>query len=456
MADQAQMALIEAQQATEKSELTQEAHPQKPVPSWNFGLRLAFRFCFVYFTLYCLSNQIIAELFPIPKVNFEGLGVIWPMRQITFWIASHIFHITTPLVYTGSGSGDKTFDWIQNLFMLVFSVMAVAIWSVLDRRRKNYVNLYKWFYLFIRFALASELLIYGFSKLIPLQMPYPSLYRLTEPYGNISPMGVLWSSVGASPAYEIFTGCAETLGGLLLILPRTSLLGAFVALADMTEVFTLNMTYDVPVKLLSFHLILLSLFLLAPEARRIITFFFSRTAVEPSTRPPLFRSLRANRVALIVQIVFALYLVGMNIYDGIESWHTYGGGRPKPSLYGIWNVEAMSIDGVVHSPLLTDNDRWRRVIFDFTTFTWFQRMDDTTAGFGSTINDKDKTLSLAKNADKNWKASFSFDRPAQDQLVLDGSMDGHKIHMALKLVDRNKFTLVNRGFHWINDYPFQR
>ena len=76
-------------------------------------------------------------------------------------------------------------------------------------------------------------------------------------------MGVLWSSIGSSPAYESFAGCAELLGGILLIVPRTTTLGALVCLADMTQVFMLNMTYDVPVKLLSFHLILLSLFLLA-------------------------------------------------------------------------------------------------------------------------------------------------------------------------------------------------
>ena len=43
-----------------------------------------------------------------------------------------------------------------------------------------------------------------------------------------------------------------------------------------------------------------------------------------------------------------------------------------------------------------------------------------------------------------------------DQLVLDGTMDGHTIQMRLKLVDRSKLTLVSRGFHWINEYPFQR
>lgn len=457
MANHAQMAPIGAQKLAETHV---EAQPpaQEPVPTWNFGLRLAFRFCFVYFTLYALSNQIIAELVPIPGLpfSFQGLGIIPPMRQITFWMASHIFHVNHPLVYTGSGSGDKLFDWVQLVFMLTFSVLALAVWSVFDRRRPNYATLYKWFRLFIRFCLVSEMFVYGFAKLIPLQMPFPTLNRLLQPYGNFAPMTVLWSSVGSSHSYEIFTGCAETLGGLLLLLPRTTTLGAFVCLADMVQVFTLNMTYDVPVKLLSFHLLLLSLFLLAPEARRILTFFFTSRAVEPSRQPPLLKSLRANRVLLAVQVLFGLYLISLNLYGGIRAWHTFGGGRPKSALYGIWNVEQMSVDGVVRSPLLTDYDRWRRVTFDFATFTSFQRMDDSFTVFGSTINDKDKTISFTKATDKNWKSNFTFDRPAPDQLVFDGTMDGHKIHMQLKLFDRNKFTLVNRGFHWVNDFPFQR
>jgi len=271
-------------------------------------------------------------------------------------------------------------------------------------------------------------------------------------------MATLWSSVGASPAYEIFAGSAETLGGILILIPRTATLGALVCLADLTQVFVLNMTYDVPVKLLSFHLILFSLFLLAPEAGRLFSFFFSERAVAASSQPPLCRARRANRAAVVLQVLFAVYLVGTNIYGGIQDWHSYGGGRPKPSLYGIWSVEQMSIDGQVRSPLLTDYDRWRRVIFDSFagTRTSFQRMDETFASFDCSISDKDKTLTLTKSGDKNWKASFNFDRPAPDQLILDGAMDGHTVHMQLKLFDRNKLTLVNRGFHWINDYPFQR
>ncbi|HVG89974.1 MAG TPA: DoxX family protein, partial [Alphaproteobacteria bacterium] len=165
---------------------------------------------------------------------------------------------------------------------------------------------------------------------------------------------------------------------------------------------------------------------------------------------------RANRVALALQVVFGLYLIGMGIFSGIGAWKRFGGGRPKSALYGIWNVEQMSVDGEIHPPLLTDQARWRRVVFDFPTLTQFQRPDDTFTGFGSAISDKDKTLTLTKPADKNWQATFAFVRPTPDQLVLNGSMDGHQVQMKLKLQDRDKFTLVNRGFHWINEYPFQR
>jgi hypothetical protein len=111
------------------------------------------------------------------------------------------------------------------------------------------------------------MLSYGMIKAIPLQMPAPGLTRLLEPFGRFSPMGVLWYSIGASRPYEIFAGCAELAGGILLFIPQTATLGALICLADSIQIFTLNMTYDVPVKPFSFHLIVLSLFPLVAYRR---------------------------------------------------------------------------------------------------------------------------------------------------------------------------------------------
>jgi len=410
----------------------------------------------VYFGLYCLTTQILGSLFTNPEVDVPDPSTLWPMRQIIFWTAAHIFRVAHPLVYSGSGSGDKTFDWVAAFCLLILAILATFIWSLLDRRRENYATLYKWFRAFIRFALASQMFAYGLAKAVPLQMPFPYLYKLVEPYGNFSPMGVLWSSVGASPAYEIFAGSAEMVAGILLIFPRMTTLGALVCLIDSAYIFTLNMTYDVPVKLFAFHMILMSLFLLAPEFSRLADFFLSNRAAAPSTQPPLFRTRRANRIALAVQIVVGIWLIGINAYGSWTGWHTDGGGRTKSELYGIWNVEQLSIDGQIRSPLLNDYDRWHRVIFDFPDRVTFQRMDDTYAGYGASINVNDKTLALTKGDEKNRKGDFHFQRPAQDQLTLDGNMDGHTVHMRLQLVDRNKFLLVNRGFHWIQEYPYNR
>ncbi|HEY4679313.1 MAG TPA: DoxX family protein, partial [Candidatus Angelobacter sp.] len=226
MADHAQVALDSTLQPAEVLE------QESAVPKERWGLlpRIAFRFCVAYFTLFALSNQILGGLFPIPKIDIPELSAHWPLRHITFWTATHIFRIKHELVYTGSGSGDKTFDWVLAFCLLVMAALITCVWSILDRRRENYVMFHKWFRLAMRFMLASEMFLYGLDKIIPLQMPFPHLTRLLEPYGNFSPMAVLWSSVGASHSYEIFTGCAETLGGILLLTPRTATLGALVCL----------------------------------------------------------------------------------------------------------------------------------------------------------------------------------------------------------------------------------
>ena len=278
------------------------------MPHWSLAHRVAFRFCFTYFALFCVATQIIGGLFPTAMVDIDGAGVLWPMRPVTFWTAAHIFHAKLPLVYTGSGSGDKTFDWVLAFCLLVFAALAAGAWSILDRKRENYVTMHKWFRVFIRFALAGQMFVYGMDKVIPLQMPFPYLTRLLEPFHDFSPMGVLWASIGASPAYETFAGSAEMLGGILLIVPRTTTLGALVCLADLTQVFMLNMTYDTPVKLFSFHLILMAVFLLAPEFSRLADFFFRNRGAGPSTQPSGNRDMSAPAFPTIFTLLGKLGL----------------------------------------------------------------------------------------------------------------------------------------------------
>jgi hypothetical protein len=249
----------------------------------------------------------------------------------------------------------------------------------------------------------------------------------------------------------MFTGFTELLGGLLLLVPRTMVLGAIISLAALVQILVLNLTYDIGLKQFAFHLLLLALLLLGPELRRLARFFLVGAPVPPSPEPPLLRTSRANRVAVAAQIAFGLYLVGMFGYVSLSRWYASGGGgSPKSPLYGIWDVEQLSVDGLARSPVLNDYDRrWRRVIFDSLDEMAFQRTDDSFAHYGVAVDVDLRRVRLTKSHSASWQATFTFERPTPDRLVLDGTMDDHVVRAELKRVGLDSFRLLNSGFRWI-------
>jgi len=422
-------------------------------PRWSLTSRVAFRFSVIYFGLYVLITQMLGGLLVPGSFDVPPLQELPPLKNFVTWTAAHVWGISRPLVITGSGSGDKTFDWIAAFCLLVFAAIATAVWSVLDRRRDNSVTAHKWFHVFLRFAAGSTMLVYGMSKAIPLQMPAPGLTRLLEPFGEFSPMGVLWASIGASTAYERCVGSAEIAAAVCLFIPQLSLVGALILLVDSVQIFILNMTYDVPVKLFSFHLILMALVLLAPDARRLLNVLVLNRSTLASSMPPLFRGLRMRRIMTAVQIALGAYLVAMNLVSARQSWFIYGGGAPRPPLYGIWDVDKMTMDGVERAALVTDYDRWRRIIIQNSRAVVFQRMDNSLVYYPTTTSMAAGTITFDR---QSVKTQLEFDRTDPQSMSLHGDFNGHKIRMNLRLFDHTKLTLLNRRFNWVQEYPFNR
>ena len=215
------------------------------------------------------------------------------------------------------------------------------------------------------------------------------------------------------------------------------------------------MSYDVPVKLFSFHLILLALLLILPERTRLRNFFLLNRTANPAVAT-VIRSRRKSRLILAAQVCFAIYVTATMAYGAKQGWTEFGGGAPKSLLYGIWEVEQMSVDDEIRPPVLSEEQRWRRVIFDRPDRTSFQRMNDSLLSFNAKLDANKKTIDLTKTDDAKWKGALSYDRPANDHITLSGEMDGHRVAMELRLVDRETFLLVNRGFHWVQERPFNR
>jgi hypothetical protein len=426
--------------------------------AWRGATRVAFRFGFLYFGLFCL-------VYPSVVPEFLGLAREWLPDSVNSGVARALRPViegtgtrafgTSVAANTASISGDQAYFWVLVFVVLVVAVLGTLVWSVLDRHRPHYRAVLPWFLLFVRLCLAGQMIAYGMAKAIPTQMPPTPLSRLLEPYGNFSPMAVLWNHIGVSPQYEILLGCAELLGGVLLFVPRTALVGAMLSLVCTTQVFVLDMTYDVPAKILSFHLMLLCLVLLAPEAGRLANVLVLNRPAGPSSTPPLLRTPRAERIAAAAQIALGVWLLFSNAYTGWERWTEQGAGRPEPPLYGIWAVTEFSVDGTPLPPLTTDERRWQRLVFDRDGAT-VQRMDGQLVPVLAMVDPAARTLVVVAPPRTEPLGSFGFDRPAPERLTLTGTLAGQPVSVALTSVPIDDFPLRSRGFHWVQEYPYFR
>jgi uncharacterized membrane protein YphA (DoxX/SURF4 family) len=401
---------------------------------WNLAKRIAFRFVFSYFSLFLFTS--LVSLLPFSGFLTHSYTAFWDF--IVVWLERHALH-TGYEIYLPDGKVSNTaYGTILFFCFVTLAAVAAVVWSLLDRRRADYERLHQWLRLLLRWSLAVTMIHYGIIKAIPSQMTAPlPLSYLTERVGELTPMRMLWMFMGSSPAYESFTGCAELLGGVLLLFPRTTLLGALVSFADMVMVVTLNLCYDVHVKLLSMHLLVMSFLLIAPDLRRLTDLLIFNRRVEPAQAPPLSAHRWLNRSLQVLVLLLGLYTIGTSLQTARAQYVKMH--PPRPLLYGVWSVEEFVVDGR-DVPLFTDPQRWRSVTFSRPGKLWVELQIGSSQGYALDLDMKNRTMVLGQEG----QSAFSFKQPAADVLILDGRLEGHRTQAKLR-----KMALISTGLHWI-------
>jgi hypothetical protein len=433
--------------------------PTLTAPDWGLARRVLFRFAFAYLIIYNFPFPLQHILryatwndTPWGAKILEPYSDLW--NKVVPWVGQQVFGVE--ITVRPNGSGDTTYNYVQVFCFLVLAAAVTAVWSLLDRARPAYPRLDRGLRFYVRFALAAVMITYGSVKVVKSQFPGPTLSRLVEPIGEASPMGILWTFMGVSEPYNLFTGAAEMLGGLLLTTRRTELLGALLSAGFMLNVFVMNMCYDVPVKLFSAHLVAMALFLAAPHAGRLARLFLLNRPVEPVEYPPLTRRRWVRYAVAAVQVAVVLGYVWASLDRADKGRREYGDLAPKPPLHGIWEVEELATDGKDRPPLMTDKARWRRLIIDRRGTAAVQLMDDSRQFYGVTVDPERGELTLKRFNTPDPQSSFTYREPEEGVLTLDGKSDGRATRARLRRIDESKFLLINRGFHWINEYPFNR
>src|SRR5262245_11511801 len=317
---------------------------------WLPGQFLAFRFAFAYVFLYIFPfpvGYIVSALGALPlfagiapevaKYTITPYADMW--RKIVQWVGANCFDVT--IVIASTGSGDTMFNFVQAFCYVCIAAAVVTLWSILDWtffKPANHSRLHVWLRVYVRFYLAAFMIVYGAFKVIKSQFPYPTLDRLVQPFGDASPMGLLWTFMGASPAYEIFSGAGELLGGLLLTTRRTTLLGALVSAGVLIQIVALNFCYDVPVKLFSTHLLVMALWLAGPDLGRIANLFLLHRATDSQPIQGLTRWRWLDWLLVALRTLMVGGFVYLQVISAMSGSKFYAEQKVRSPLYGVWSV----------------------------------------------------------------------------------------------------------------------
>jgi hypothetical protein len=402
---------------------------------WSQARRIAFRFLWSYLVLYALP-------FPFERLVLPLYSRLW--YAVVPWVGQRFLHLDGIALPRERLNSDATFGYVQLLCLVVLAAIATVVWTLLDSKRPDYNKLHYWLRVYIRFFLAHALLFYAMVKIVDSQFPFPALWRLAQPYGESSPMGLLWTFMGYSRSYTFFSGALEATAALLLCFRRTVTAGALLAMAVIANIVMLNFSYDIQVKMFSLNLLLMAVVLVYPDWRRLANLLVM-------DRMDQSRWMRMASVA--AKAVFIVAAVGAPAWRAMNEEDRRLAMRADAPIYGIYEVDEFVRNGQVAPPLTTDPTRWRTAIFDPAAPLTVRFMNDSTQKFPMGADAGAKVLSIVSGGKED---RLSWREPDGDHLVLEGQLMGDQVAIKLHKVDEAKFLLVRRGFHWINEFPFDQ
>jgi len=425
---------------------------------WSSPRKWLFRFIAAYLFWYIFPFPITS--LPLLDALSQPINDIW--NAISLWLGNNILQLEQTISTQMNGSGDKTIDYLINLSILLVSIITTIIWSIVDRKRNNYETLLYWLEVLVRYYLAATLISYGGAKIFKTQFPFPGLHRLIQPYGESSPMGLAWTFMGYSTSFNYFTGFGEAIAGFLLFFRRTKLLGAFIGISVMSTIVMMNFGYDIPVKLYSCNLLLMLLLLLVPDEKRILNFFLLNKAVAPTKLIKPITNERLQYARVLAKYGFILFILYSNISGGIESAKKWGDNTPKPPLYGLYTAAQVTINQDTILPLVTDANRWHKLTIDYPDRATIKTMTGKMLWCDFKPDTTNQTIEFEIYSRMDTSTTLNYTLLPDDQLRLEGvlmSGDGtanDTLNILLQKEDLSQFLLIDRGFNWVNEYPFNR
>ncbi|WP_028297387.1 hypothetical protein [Olivibacter sitiensis] len=365
--------------------------------NWREYQRILFRISFIFFIALSIPNNPLwyEHVLKIDWFNLDyrdlydicrfGSGInLFGNSFFGYRLLGYANWITTLLIAVGGG--------------LLWTLIA----KIQKRERKEYNLLYYWLNVIVRYRAGLGIIGFGFTKLLPVQMPYPSLGILDTDYGELTSQKIFWLSFGIVPWYQVFAGVLEVTAGALLLFRKTVGIGAALLVGALGVIVVVNLVYDGGVHVYSSYFTLLGLFLLVPYYKPFGDVFIHERAAKVALFFPTFNGawpyvrfgLKALTLFVFLGVFFYLQLVDF-LYDPYKQPSTAG----IKELRGNYDVTEFRLNNRVlpYDPL--DTVRWQSATFErWTTLTFRVNRSlplDLSNGGGDPKRDVNRTFEIA-------------------------------------------------------------
>ena len=359
-----------------------------------------------------------------------------------------------------NGSGDTSYGWAQFFTYLILSFTTALIWTLIDSKSKNNAKILFFIQNLLRYYLGLVAFMYGTIKIFVQQMGFPTLSQLATPLGDFLPMRFSWLFVGYSAPYQIYSGVAEVIVGLLLFYRKTVLAGILMGIAVFVNVLMLNLSYDIPVKLFSFQVLCGFIFLAFLSCGRIIAFFFTNDFIKPDTNWDLFLEKKWEKwLRIFAKTTYLFLFFILALYKGY-SWNQNTDPVLEPStfhqsVYQVVDYERSNKSGLVSQP---DSLVWKDWVFDSKSYgslncqdTALFRIRYHRGFYNCKIDTIKQTIAFRRmSADTIPKFTLNYYISSKDELKLWGKIKDDSIKIKLKNTHRH-FQLAEKQFHWLSE-----
>jgi hypothetical protein len=425
--------------------------PANAATVWPPHKRLIFRFLFLYFVLYC---------FPFPLDAFHFLDPVASpyynlLDRLIIFVGKKWFHLTAHVAFpTFDKVDDSFYGLVYMYFILILSALGTVTWSLIDRNAKNHEKLFQLLKLYLRYFLASYLFGYGFVKVFPSQFQAITAFRLTMTVGDQSPMLLAWNFMGHSAIMQRLNGLLEVIAGLLLLFRQTTTLGAILSTAVFSFVVMMDFSFNVPVRLLSSHLLLISVLLVLADGGRLLNVFVLNRPAGAQVYRPLINHPVGRKVFAASLAILAFCLLYSAVTKGLDSERSFGQSVPRGLLYGVYGTDYFLRNSDTIPSSETDSLRWKQLVIDGGAWNQFGAIkfnNDKRISYTIITDSVKRSISIQSLTDTTEKYYFSYTIPDSMHIVLKGRWNRDSLEVLMTKYDLNRYLLHREKFKWIDE-----